>query len=76
MYRERYIVAGPSAQRHVGITCGWSYGQRVLFSIVPGDPSSPETSRFRLPEITLATLWRYKARFLMDLWVASFASIC
>ena len=31
----------------VEIPCGWSYGQRVLFRIGPGDPSSPETSRRR-----------------------------
>ena len=39
---------------------------RVIFSIYPGDPSSPETSRHRMAEVTLATLWRSKARFLMD----------
>ena len=28
-------IAGPSAQWRVGITCGRSSGQRVLFSVVP-----------------------------------------
>ena len=73
-------IAGPSAQRRVGITCGWSYGQRVLFSIVHGDPSRPETSRFQIVEVPLATLWRFKARLLMYFRFASFAafvlSIC
>ena len=49
---------GPSACRY--------NGQRVLFSVVPGDPSSPKTSRYRIVGVTLATLWRSKARFLMD----------
>ena len=56
--------AGPSAHRRVGIPSGWSCGQRVLFSIDPGDPSSPETSHRWTLEVTLATLWRSKGRFL------------
>ena len=55
--------AGPSAQRRVGIPCGWPNGQRVLFSIDPGGPSRPETWRRRRPEVTLSTLWRSTSRF-------------
>ena len=73
--RERKL-ARPSAQRRVGILSTWSYGQRALiFPIGPGDTSSPETPRHRIPEVTLATLWCSKARFVMDLWIASFASM-
>jgi hypothetical protein len=68
-------IAGPSAQRRVGITCGWSLDPRVLLSIDPGDPFSPETSRRRRAEATLATLWRSKGRFLIDFWTTNFASI-
>ena len=40
IYIYMYIIkfAGPCAQRRVGILSGWSNGQRVLFSIDPGDP--------------------------------------
>ena len=64
IYIHEYKFAGPSAHQRVGICSGWSYGQRVLFSIGPEGPSSPETSRHRIPEVALATFWRSKALFL------------
>ena len=57
------IFAGPSAQRRVGILCGWFNGQRVLLSIDPGDPSRPETWRRGMAFVPLATPWRSTARF-------------
>ena len=50
-------------------------GKRILFSTGPGVPSSPETFRYSMVEVPLATLLHSKARFLMDFWIASFASI-
>ena len=52
-----------------------SYGRRILFSIDLGDQSSPETSHCWRAEVTLATLWRSKARFLIILGIPNFASI-
>ena len=43
-------------------------------SVGPGDLSSPETSRYRIVEVTLATLQRSKARFVSGFQIASFAS--
>ena len=53
-----------------------SKSQSVLFSVVPGDHSSTETSRLQILEVILATLWRGKARCWMNCWIVSFASIC
>ena len=62
--RHDPIFARPSAQRRVGILCGWSNGRRVLFSIVPGDPSRPETWRRRILEDTFSALWCSTAWFV------------
>ena len=55
--------AGPSAQRRVGIPSGWSCCQNDPSFLLYRDPSAPETSHRWRFEVTLATLWRSKARF-------------
>ena len=63
---------GPSACRDPS---GWSYGQRVLFSIGPGDPSSPETSSHRIARSHVwLPLWRSQGSIFgifSPLWKAS-----
>ena len=61
LINQRIKFAGPSAQRRVGISCGWCNGQRVLLSIDPGVPCRPETWRCRISGGTCSTLWRSTA---------------
>ena len=80
-------VAKDLRWKNVSIICkypfwisGWSYGQKVRFSIGPGDPplqprNFASSKRYRIGEVTLATLWRSKVRFLMECWIASLESI-
>ena len=65
IYMYTYKFAGPSAQRRVGILSGLSCCQNDASFLLYRDPSGLETSRHRIIEVTLATLWRSKARFLL-----------